>query len=143
MSLIGVNFAVFVAQQILQAYQPAAAIEYLGLSYRGIDQAYAWQFFSAMFLHAGVFSFAGSMVVLYFIGRDVESIFGQKHFLYLYLVGLIGGEVGHLFLMPATTVLLAAPGGVAAVIVAFATILPELEMTQSLFFSQAAKLKAK
>ena len=143
LSLIGVNFAVFVAQQILLAYQPAAVTEYLGLSYRGIDRAYAWQFFSAMFLHAGVFSFAGSMIVLYFIGRDVESIVGQKHFLYLYLAGLVGGEVGHLFLMPATTALLAAPGGVAAVVVAFATILPELELTQSLFFIPAAKLKAK
>ena len=143
LSLIGVNFAVFVAQQILQAYQPAVVVEYLGLSYRGIDRAYAWQFFSAMFLQAGVFSFAGSMIVLYFIGRDVESILGQKHFLYLYLAGLVGGEVGHLFLMPATTVLFAAPGGVAAVVVAFATILPELELTQSLFFIPTAKLKAK
>jgi rhomboid family protein len=143
LSLIGVNFAVFVTQQILLVYQPAAVTEYLGLSYRGIDRAYAWQFFSAMFLHAGVFSFAGSMIVLYFIGRDVESIVGQKHFLYLYLAGLVGGEMGHLFLMPAATVLLAAPGGVAAVVVAFATILPELELTQSLFFIPAAKLKAK
>ena len=143
LSLIGVKIAVFVAQQILLAYQPTAVTEYLGLSYRGIDRAYAWQFFSAMFLHVGVFSFAGSMIVLYFIGRDVESIVGQKHFLYLYLAGLVGGEVGHLFLMPATTVLLAAPGGVAAVVIAFATILPELELTQSLFFIPAAKLKAK
>jgi len=143
LSLIGVNFAVFVAQQILQAYQPAAVVEYLGLSYGGIDRAYAWQFLSAMFLHAGVFSFAGSMIVLYFIGRDLESILGQKHFFYLYLVGLLGGEVGHLFLMPATTVLFAAPGGVAAVVVAFATILPDLELTQSFFFIPAAKLKAK
>jgi membrane associated rhomboid family serine protease len=143
LSLIGINLAVFVTQQILQAYQPAAVIEYLGLSYRGIDQAYAWQFFSAMFLHAGVFSFAGGMIVLYFIGRDVESIFGQKHFLYLYLAGLAGGELGHLFLMPSRTVLLAAPGGVAAVVVAFATVLPELELTQSIFFIPSAKLKAK
>ncbi len=143
LSLIGVNFVVFVAQQALQAYEPAAVTEYLGLSYRGIDHAYAWQFFSAMFLHAGILSFAGGMVVLYFIGRDVESIFGQKHFLYLYLAGLIGGELGHLFLMPATTVLFAASGGTAAVVVAFATILPELELTQSLFFIPAAKLKAK
>ena len=143
LSLIGVNSAVFVAQQILQAYQPAAVVEYLGLSYRGIDHAYAWQFFSAMFLHAGLFRFAGSLFLLYFIGRDVESILGQKHFLYLYLAGLIGGELSHLFLMPATTVLLAASGGVAAVVVAFATILPEMELTQSLFFIPVARMKAK
>ena len=142
-SLIGANFAVFLAQLVVQAYQPAAVGEYLGLSYRGIDQAYAWQFFSAMFLQAGVFSFVGSIFLLYFIGRDLESILGQKHFLYLYLGGLIGGELGHLFLMPSTTVLLAAAGGVAAVVVAFATILPELEVTQSLFFILPLKLKAK
>jgi membrane associated rhomboid family serine protease len=143
LSLIGVNFAGFVAQQTLQAYQPAAVTEYLGLSYRGIDHAYAWQFFSAMFLHAGLFSFTGGMLVLYFVGRDVESIFGQKHFFYLYLAGLVGGELSHLFLMPAATVLLAASGGTAAVVVAFATVLPELELTQSLFFIPTAKLKAK
>lgn len=143
LSLIATNVVVFVAQQIVQASQPSALVEYLGLSYRGIDQAYAWQFLSAMFLHAGVFSFAGGMFLLYFFGRDVESIFGQKHFLYLYLAGLIGGELGHLFLMPSTTVLLAATGGLAAVVIAFATILPELEVTQSLFFVVPMKLKAK
>ncbi|MEO5718886.1 MAG: rhomboid family intramembrane serine protease [Chthoniobacterales bacterium] len=143
LSLIATNVSVFIAQQIVQASQPSALVDYLGLSYRGIDQAYAWQFFSAMFLHAGVFSFAGGMFLLYFIGRDVESIFGQKHFLYLYLAGLIGGELGHLFLMPSTTVLLAATGGLAAVVVAFATILPELEVTQSFFFVLPMKIKAK
>src|SRR6266446_3352458 len=143
LSLVGVNLAVFIAQQILQAYQPQAVREYLGLSYRGIDQAYAWQFFSAMFLHSGVFHFAANMIVLYLIGRDVESILGQKHFLYLYLLGAIGGELGHLFLMPSTTVLLAASGGIAALVVAFATILPELELTASIFFLLPVKLKAK
>ena len=45
--------------------------------------------------------------------------------------------------MPATSVLLAASGGVAAVVVAFATILPELELTQSIFFLLPIKLKTK
>src|SRR5713101_1652277 len=76
-SLIGLNFSIFVAQLALQAYEPALIPRYFGLSYRGIDQAYAWQFFSALFLHAGVFQFAGNMIVLYVIGRDVESILGQ------------------------------------------------------------------
>jgi len=141
--LVGLNLALFVAQQLLQVFEPGAVAQYFGLSYRGIDQAYAWQFFTAMFLHAGVFSFGGSMFVFYFIGRDVEAIIGQKHFLYLYLLGEIGGELGHLFLMPATTVLLAGAGGVAAVVVAFGTILPELELTESLFFLLPLKLKAK
>ena len=143
LSLVGLNLAIFVAQQSLQISEPGAVAQYFGLSYRGIDQAYAWQFVTAMFLHAGVFSFGGSMFVLYLIGRDVEAIIGQKHFLYLYLLGAIGGELGHLLLMPTATVLLAGAGGVAAVVVAFGTILPELELTESLFFFLPLKLKAK
>ncbi|HXA09313.1 MAG TPA: rhomboid family intramembrane serine protease [Chthoniobacterales bacterium] len=143
LSLLGVNLALFIAQQMLQAYEPAVVPEYLGLSYRGIDQAYAWQFLSALFLHAGVFQFAANMLVLYLLGRDVESILGQKHFLYLYFCGAVGGELSHLFLMPATSVLLAASGGVAAVVVAFATILPEMELTESIFFLLPVKLKTK
>jgi membrane associated rhomboid family serine protease len=143
LSLLGLNCSIFVAQLALQAYQPGAVLEYLGLSYRGIDQAYAWQFISALFLHDGVFQFAGNMLVLYFVGRDVESILGQKHFLYLYLCGAIGGELGHLLLMPSTTVLLGASGGVAAMVIAMAVMLPELELTGSLFFILPVKLKMK
>ena len=143
LSLIGVNLAAFFAQLLLQAYQPLSLGEYLGLSYRGIDRAYAWQFFSAMFLHAGIWQFAGNMIVLYLLGRDVESILGQRHFLYLYFCGAIAGELGHLFLMPSTTVLLGASGGIAAIVMAFGTILPELELTNSFFFVFPLKLKAK
>ena len=142
-ALLGVNFVVFVAQLLLQAYQPAAIPQYLGLSYRGIDHAYAWEFFTAMFLHAGVLGFAANLFVLYFVGRDLECILGQKHFLYLYLLGAVGGELSHLFLMPATSVLLAASGGVAALVVAFGTILPELEVAGSILFLVPIKLKAK
>ncbi len=141
--LLGAQLLGFLAQLIVTGYAPEAISEYLGLSYRGIDQAYAWQFLSAAFLHGGVLQFVCNVSILYFLGRDVESIFGQKHFLYLYLLGAVAGEVGHLFLLPYTTVLLAASGGVAAVVVAFATILPELEMAASPFFFLPVKLKAK
>jgi len=39
-----------------------------------------------------------------------KSFFGQRHFVYLYLAGAIGGELGHMFLMPSQTVLYAASG---------------------------------
>lgn len=142
-SLLGVNLIAFVAQLLLQTFEPAAIPQYLGLSYRGIDQAFAWQFLSAMFLPGNIFQFTANILALYLIGRDVESILGQKHFLYLYLLGAVGGELGHLLLMPASTVLLAASGGAAAVVVAFGTILPELDLAGSLFFLFPIKFKAK
>lgn len=141
--LVGTNIAAFVAQFFLEAYQPGIVRDFLGLSDRGIHDAYAWQFITAMFLHAGPWHLAGDMLVLYLLGRDVESILGQRHFLYLYLAGAVGGEMGHLFLMPTDSVLLASSGGVAAVLVAYATILPDLELTSILFSIFPLRLKAK
>ena len=143
LTLISANVALFVAQISLEAYQPGFIREYLALSNRGLRDAYAWQFVTAMFLHDGPWHLLGNTLLLYFLGRDVESILGQGHFLCLYLAGSIGGELGHLFLMPSDTVLFAASGGVAAVLVAYSTILPELELTAMTFFMVPLHLKAK
>jgi membrane associated rhomboid family serine protease len=141
-SLLGLNLAFFALHFGLRASAPHLLGEYLGLSYRGIDQAYAWQFFSAMFFHSGIGSFAVAMLVLYLVGRDLECILGQKHFICLYFVGILGGEFGHLLLMPANTVLLAASGGIAAFVFAYTTILPEIELNGPLPFL-SFKVKAK
>jgi membrane associated rhomboid family serine protease len=143
LSLIGANVAVFVAQLFLETSQPGFVRDYLGISDRGVHDAYAWQFITAMFLHNGPWYFALNMFALYLFGRDIESILGQRHFLYLYLSGAIGGEIGHLFLMPSDAVLLAASGGVAAVLVAYATVLPELELSALMFFVMPLRIKAK
>jgi membrane associated rhomboid family serine protease len=142
LGLIGLNVIAFVAQVFLDAYQPGLVRDYLALSDRGVHAAYGWQFFTAAFLHDGPWHLIGNMLVLYLLGRDVESIIGQRQFFFLYLGGVAAGELGHLFLMPETSVLFAASGGVAAVLVAYATILPELELTSTILLLPV-RLKAK
>ncbi|MBV9008600.1 MAG: rhomboid family intramembrane serine protease [Verrucomicrobia bacterium] len=141
LGLLGLNVAGFLAQLVLSAWDASFAHEYLGLSHRGVSQAYAWQFFTALLLHNNVWHFAADMLVLYFIGRDVEVILGRREFIFLYLFGAFAGELGHLFLMPADCVLFAASGGVAALFMAYATILPELEVTTLLLFMVPLRLK--
>jgi membrane associated rhomboid family serine protease len=143
LSLIGANVAIFVAQLFLDAYQPGFVREYLALSDQGLRSAYGWQFITAAFLHDGPWHLLGNMFLLYLLGRDVESIVGQRHFLFLYLTGTLAGELSHLFLMPESSALLAASGGPAAVVVAYAAILPELELTSMVFFLLPIRLKAK
>jgi rhomboid family protein len=140
-SLLGLNAVAFIIQLCLASWNQQFVLEYLGLSDRGINDAYAWQFFTAPLLYNNIWHFAANMLILYFIGRDVEAIIGQRQFLFLYLFGAFGGELGHLFLMPGNCVLFAASGGVAAVFVAYATILPELEMTTLLLFMVPVRLK--
>ena len=141
LSLIGLNAAAFIVQLVLTSWNQPYVLEYLGLSDRGINDAYAWQFFTAPLLHNNIWHFAADMLVLYFIGRDVEAIIGQRQFLFLYLFGAFSGELGHLFLMPSNCVLFGASGGVAAIFIAYATILPELEMTTLLLFMVPVRLK--
>ncbi len=143
LALILANLMVFLGQLILETYQPGFVSAYLGLSDAGLSNAYAWQFGTAIFLHQGPWHLLGNMLVLYLLGRDLESILGQRHFLCLYFAGAIAGELGHLFLMPSQSVLFGASGGVAAVLVAYATVLPELELSCPLFFAIPNRLKAK
>src|SRR5881394_134014 len=140
-TLVGLNVAAFIVQLVLTSWNREFVLEYLGLSDRGISQAYAWQFFTAPLLYNNVWHFAGNILVLYFIGRDVETIIGQRQFLFLYLFGAFSGELGHLFLMPSDCILFAASGGVAAIFAAYATILPELEITALLLFMVPLRLK--
>src|SRR5438477_9201522 len=128
LALIGLNVASFIAQFFLDAFEPGFVRDYLALSNRGVHDAYAWQFVTAILLYANPWHFLGNLLVLYILGRDIESILGQRNFFYLFLSGAIGGELGHLFLMPSETLLYAASGGVAAVLMAYATILPELDL---------------
>ncbi|MDQ6623899.1 MAG: rhomboid family intramembrane serine protease [Verrucomicrobiota bacterium] len=138
-ALIGINVGAFVLQLILDSYQAGFVQDYLGLSESGVQSAYAWQFFTAMFLHSGPWHFAANIAILYLLGRDVESILGQRHFLFLYLAGALAGELSHLFLMPHDSVLFGASGGVAAILMAYATILPELELSAPMLLHVKAK----
>jgi membrane associated rhomboid family serine protease len=143
LTLIGLNVAGFVAQFFLDTFEPGFVRDYLALSKNGVSDAYAWQFLTATLLYGNPWHFLGNLLVLYILGRDIESILGQRHFLYLFLSGAIGGELGHLFLMPAETLLYAASGGVAAVLIAYATILPELDLIAWRVWRFSFHLKAK
>jgi membrane associated rhomboid family serine protease len=141
--VIGVNALVFLGQLAVDFWQPGFVHDYLAISNRGISDAYSWEFVTAMFLHSGPWHFAANIVLLYLLGRDLELILGSRHFFYLYLAGIVGGELGHLFLMPPDSVLLASSGGVMALIFAYAVLLPELELLPSGSLFRLPLLKAK
>lgn len=143
LALLGTNVVAFAVQLVLDATQPDFVRDFLALSDHGVRDAYSWQFVTGILLHGGPWHFLGNLLILYFFGRDIEPIFGQRHFLYLFLCGAVAGELGHLFLMPAEALLYGASGGVAAVIIAYATILPELDLISWRTRFVPVRLKAK
>ena len=55
-----------------------------------------WRLFSATFVHIGLEHFLVNMLSLYFLGRQMEDIFGSKQFFFIYL---LSGMMGNLFVL--------------------------------------------
>lgn len=57
-----------------------------------------WRLLTSMFLHADILHLLFNMLMLHFIGRDIEHLFGKGKFLVIYLAGgLIGSGASYLF----------------------------------------------
>lgn len=130
---------------------PLAALKlfaFFGLSAESLHVGRMWQLGSFMLLHAHPLHLVLNLAVLYLAGREVEPIVGYRHFVGLYLAGnLLGGLAQWaayvLGLAPAGALMVGVSAGVAAVLAAYATILPELEITGTLFFVLPLRVRAK
>ena len=85
LALIGANAAAFLVQLFLESYRPGFVSDHLALSDRGVHNAFSWQFITSILLHNGPWHFLGNMFLLYVFGRDIESILGQRHFLWIFI----------------------------------------------------------
>ncbi len=143
--LIALNAGIFTAQQLVGFSDPGWIERGLALSDQGVRQGCIWQFFTCTFLHAGWLHLIVNMSLLYFAGREVEALLGARHFLGIYFGGGILGSIAQWAFtpLPAGGPLMGASAGVLAALIAFTTILPELEITCLLFFVVPVRLKTK
>ena len=142
-ALILANVVAFIVQWIVDLISPGLPEAVFALSRHGISEGYYWQFVTYMFLHGGIIHLLVNCLGLYFAGREVETICGPKHLLAMYFGGGILGGMLQLLLQSVGIPLVGASGGVCAVILAFTTILPELEITALLFFVIPIRMRAK
>lgn len=148
--LLAVHAGAFAAQFVFELLQSSHFIQleplapFLGLNAAKVYAGAWWQFLTFPFLHDSPWPFhvLGNMLLLYFAGREVEPIVGPRHFLSLYIGGIVLGAATHFFVMPGET-LVGVSAGVAALLAAYSTILPELEVTANLFFILPLRLRAK
>ena len=141
--------AVFLLQTLLGAGFGIRIDRALGLSLEGIRHGYFWQILTYQFLHATPWPwhllFNG--IALYFFGRALEEILGRSRFLTLYFAGgLLGGVLQLLttwvFGRPEWVPTVGASAGVAGLVAAFCTMLPEREMYVLIYFFPV-RIKAK
>ena len=145
--LVALSFGAYVAQSLLEYMlaeheQGNLLWQWLALDGPGIAAGEYWKFLSYSLLHFSPVQLLVNMLLLYFAGREVEPIIGARQFLIIYgAATLVGGIVS--WLVPGGIPLLGTTPAVLAVFVAFATILPELELTWNVFYVLPVRLRAK
>jgi len=115
---------------------------WLALDRAGLFAGDYWKLLTYSFLHSNPLHLGGNMLLLYYAGREVEPIVGWKNFLGIYLLAGIVGGLAHVAAMP-TVPLIGACAGVVAIVGAFCTILPELEVRETLFSVIPLRLRAR
>lgn len=65
-----------------------------------IGQGEWWRLFTPMFIHIGLQHIVLNMVTLYFIGLQIEAVFGKWRFVILYLISGLGGNIASFVFSP-------------------------------------------
>lgn len=127
----------FVVQSVFGRWLGSADFERLfALSSGGLRRGYLWSLVSYAFLHGGILHLLFNGLFLYFLGRELAPMLGDRRFLLVSLVAALGGALAWLAVNTATpgSVLVGASAIVLGLFVIFACFYPEREITFLLFF---------
>ena len=120
------------SQLTLWAFGLSHVAEAFSVNASSLEQGEYWRLFSSQLFHANFGHFAITLLVLFLAGRDVEPILGRKPFVALCLASGVLGNLASCAATP-TTLVCGFSAAAAAVLVAYTTILPELEYRVGLF----------
>jgi membrane associated rhomboid family serine protease len=134
-TLILINVAVFLARWI---FQDIPFGHYLTASSDDIfRRGWVWELLTAAFYHEDAIHILFNMLVLWWVGRELESIYGSREFLLMYLTAAVLGTLFWAVLDqfeggPVAGRMLGASGAVSAAFVVYAMYYPTREIL--LFF---------
>lgn len=137
------NLCVFILRMLVQGRVPGAFDILFGLSQDVYRNFFIWQPVTYMFLHAGIIHLLFNMLILYFLGTEIERTLGSRNFLTVYMVsGLLGG-LGWLLLTPNPAIpCIGASGAVFGLLGAYVALFPHRYITVLIFFILPVTLKA-
>jgi membrane associated rhomboid family serine protease len=127
--ILVINIAVFFVEYANGRQSHRAFMEYGAVSLEGLKRGFLWQLFTYQFLHGGLPHLVLNSMALYFFGRPMELMLGQRAFLKLYLLsGLAGGifQVALGLISPQFGgPMVGASAGICGLIAAFALLSPD------------------
>ena len=139
-AIILVNIAAFLIETVLERLFATEFFNLLlSLSPKSLKGGAIWEFFTYSIVHANLTHILLNMLGLYFAGKWVESIMGNKNFFALYAFGVFLGAIFWLFgaaFSPrgASEILCGASAGVLGVVAAFCMLYPKDKYLTALVF---------
>jgi len=121
-------------------FRSAAFTDWLQLTFSGLQKGYVWQLLSYSFIHPvtdipSVFVVAFNLTCLYLLGREMESLLGTRHFLWLYFSAVLLGAVAWLAVnYRFGGVLMGAWPGIVACLTLFSCLNPDQEIRMLFLF---------
>ena len=120
--LIGTNVLLFVI-----TLTASRIILFFGLMPADVTMR-PWTVLTCLFLHGSIGHILGNMITLYFFGRYLWTLVGNKRFLIVYFAGGILGSVCYILLAPPLSISIGASGAVFAVGGVLAVMRPKLKV---------------
>lgn len=141
-TLLAVNVVVFLVRTLVQWRVPGGFDLLFGLSEALYRDAFVWQLFTYMFLHGTVWHLLFNMLILYFLGSEIERALGSRDFLMIFVIsGLLGG-LGWLLLAAPGSVCIGASGAVFGLLGAYVALFPQRYITVLVFFILPVTMRA-
>ena len=157
-AILWTNVGVFVLQALLEKWGGVYAIrDVFALSQEGLARGYFFQLISYQFLHGGLWHLLGNLLVIYFMGKEMERVLGWKSFLALYFAsGVVGGllqitltwidvfpDIADQFPGRLIVGVVGASAAAFGLVAAFATMFPNQSITLLLFFVLPVSFRAR
>ena len=138
--------ATFVITKIADQFMGASFFGWLALIPSGFLRGHLWQIVTYSFLHADVMHLVLNMMVLAFVGSDVEALWGTRKFLVYYgyctvMAGLFYLLLQVIFGNQATLnmPMVGASGGIYGLLLAYGILFPDREMLFMMLFPMKAR----
>lgn len=99
--LLIINISVYLLMTVAGGSQNTGVLLAFGAKVNFlIAQGQWWRLFNPMFIHIGLEHLVLNMVTLYFIGLQIETLFGKWRFVTLYLLSGLGGNIASFAFSP-------------------------------------------
>ncbi len=144
--LLIVYVVVFVIQQTIDQFFGGHLKAYLALIPNAVLGGYVWQILTYGFLHADVMHLLLNLLVLAFVGSDIESVWGRRKFLIYYFFCVLSAGLFYLIVqflisnpLYLSLPMLGASGGIYGLLYAYGVLFPDREMLLMMLFPIRAR----